>query len=161
MVKPWILPKNKRMNSFLLLCDVFWFVFWKKLKTPKRQFEIIGPVPGEKLRSFGIYFILVWFKNNFIWVFRRKTRWMNMISYMLYNMNFIAWDYSFDSGLANPTFLLGILLTSPIVLGPMFAIHKTCLIKNLRIAMVICSELCHFKLIWKTDLNLNVVKRVL
>ena len=99
--------------------------------------------------SFLIYFILVWFKNNFFWVFRRKTRWMNMISYMLYNMNFIARDYSFDPGLTTPTFFLGILLTSPIVFGPMFAIHKTCLIKNLRIAMVICSELCHFKLIWK------------
>ena len=33
--------KNERMNSFLLLCDVFSFVFWKKLKTPKRHFEII------------------------------------------------------------------------------------------------------------------------
>ena len=29
------------MNSFLLLCDVFSFIFWKKLKTPKRHFEII------------------------------------------------------------------------------------------------------------------------
>ena len=32
------------MNSFLLLCDVFSFVFWKKLKTPKRNFEIIWPL---------------------------------------------------------------------------------------------------------------------
>ena len=29
--------KNERMNSFLLLCDVFSFVFWKKLKTPKKN----------------------------------------------------------------------------------------------------------------------------
>ena len=92
-------------------------------------------------------FLLGLFKNNFFWDFRRKTRWMNVISYMLYNMNFIARDYSFDPGLTTPTFFLGILLTSPIVLGPMFAINKTCLIKNLRIAMVICSELCHFKVI--------------
>ena len=33
--------KNEWMNSFLLLCDVFSFIFWKKLKTPKRHFEII------------------------------------------------------------------------------------------------------------------------
>ena len=26
------------MNSFLLLCDVFSFVFWKKLKTTKKTF---------------------------------------------------------------------------------------------------------------------------
>ena len=28
------------MNLFVLLCDVFSFVFWKKLKTPKKPFEI-------------------------------------------------------------------------------------------------------------------------
>ena len=28
------------MNSFLLLCEVFSFVFWKKLKTPNKLFEI-------------------------------------------------------------------------------------------------------------------------
>ena len=32
------------MNSFLLLCDVFLFVFWKKLKTPKRHFKINRPL---------------------------------------------------------------------------------------------------------------------
>ena len=33
------------MNSFLLVCnDVFLFAFWKKLKTPKRHFEIIWPL---------------------------------------------------------------------------------------------------------------------
>ena len=32
------------MNSFLLICDVFSFFFWKKLKTPKRHFEIIWPL---------------------------------------------------------------------------------------------------------------------
>ena len=34
------LPKNKRTNSTLLLVDLFSFVFWKKVKTPKRHFEI-------------------------------------------------------------------------------------------------------------------------
>ena len=29
------------MNSFLIVCEVFSFVFWKKLKTPKRHFKII------------------------------------------------------------------------------------------------------------------------
>ena len=33
--------KNEQMNSFLLVCDVFSFLFWKKLRTPKRHFEII------------------------------------------------------------------------------------------------------------------------
>ena len=36
--------KNEHMNSFFLLCNVFLFVFWKKLKTPKRHFEIIWPL---------------------------------------------------------------------------------------------------------------------
>ena len=41
IVKPWIIPKNKQMNLFLLVCNVFSFVFWKKLRTPKRHLEII------------------------------------------------------------------------------------------------------------------------
>ena len=44
IVKPWIHPKNERMNSFLLLCNLFLFVFWKKLKTLKRHFEINWPL---------------------------------------------------------------------------------------------------------------------
>ena len=35
IVKPRILPKNERMNSFLLVCDVFSFVFWKNPRTEK------------------------------------------------------------------------------------------------------------------------------
>ena len=38
------LPKNEQMNSTLLLCDLFSFVFWKKVKTPKRHFEINWPL---------------------------------------------------------------------------------------------------------------------
>ena len=34
------LPKNEQTNSTLLLVDLFSFVFWKKVKTPKRHFEI-------------------------------------------------------------------------------------------------------------------------
>ena len=36
--------KNEWMNSFLLICNMFSFVFWKKLKTPKRHFEINWPL---------------------------------------------------------------------------------------------------------------------
>jgi hypothetical protein len=32
---------ENRTNEFVFLCDVFSFVFWIKLKTPKRHFEII------------------------------------------------------------------------------------------------------------------------
>ena len=39
-VKPTFLPKNERTNSTLLLVDLFSFVFWKKVKTSKRHFEI-------------------------------------------------------------------------------------------------------------------------
>ena len=45
--KPMILPKNEQTNSFLLLCDVFSFVFWKKLKIPKWHFKIIRPFPWK------------------------------------------------------------------------------------------------------------------
>ena len=38
--KPMFLPKNEKTNSTLLLVDLFSFVFWKKVKTPKRRFEI-------------------------------------------------------------------------------------------------------------------------
>ena len=36
--------KNEQTNSTLLLCDLFSFVFWKNLKTPKRHFEINWPL---------------------------------------------------------------------------------------------------------------------
>ena len=39
------------MNSFLLLCDVFSFVPWKKLKTPKRHFEINWPLAADQPHS--------------------------------------------------------------------------------------------------------------
>ena len=38
--KPTFPPKNEQMNLILLLRDLFSFVFWRKLKTPKRHFEI-------------------------------------------------------------------------------------------------------------------------
>ena len=36
--------KKRSNNSFLLLCDVFSFNFWKKLKSTKRHFEIKWPL---------------------------------------------------------------------------------------------------------------------
>ena len=37
-------PKNEQTNSTLLLVDLFSFLFWKKVKTPKRRFEINWPL---------------------------------------------------------------------------------------------------------------------
>ena len=54
--KPTFLPKNELTNSTLLLVDLFSFVFWKKVKTPKRHFEI-GMVWGQ----LGKYEFLVLF----------------------------------------------------------------------------------------------------
>ena len=42
--KPTFFPKNERTNLTLLLVDLFAFVFWKKVKTPKRHFEINWPL---------------------------------------------------------------------------------------------------------------------
>ena len=38
--KPTFLPKNEQTNSTLLLVDLFSFVFRKKVKTPKRHFNL-------------------------------------------------------------------------------------------------------------------------
>ena len=38
--KMTFLPKNERTNSTLLLVDLFLFVFWEKVKTPKRHFDL-------------------------------------------------------------------------------------------------------------------------
>ena len=57
--KPTFLPKNEQTNSTLLLVDLFLFVFWKKVKTPKRQFEINWPLillNPDKLNVIEQYF---------------------------------------------------------------------------------------------------------
>ena len=46
--KPMFLPKNERINLTLLLVYLFSFVFWKKVKTPKRHFEIKWPLVGHQ-----------------------------------------------------------------------------------------------------------------
>ena len=43
-VKPRILQKTERMNSLLLVCDVFSFVFLKNPQPEKKRFEIIWPL---------------------------------------------------------------------------------------------------------------------
>ena len=42
--KSTFLPKNERTNSTLLLVNMFSFIIWKKVKTPKRHFEINWPL---------------------------------------------------------------------------------------------------------------------
>ena len=42
--KRTFLPKNELTNSTLLLVDFFRLFFWKKVKTPKRHFEINWPL---------------------------------------------------------------------------------------------------------------------
>ena len=46
------------MSSFLLLCDVFSFVFWKKLKSTKRHFEINWPLAELSTKN-EFFFILL------------------------------------------------------------------------------------------------------
>ena len=41
------------MNLFLLVFDVFLFVFWKKLKTPERNFELSDPKCGDTKKKQG------------------------------------------------------------------------------------------------------------
>ena len=41
-------PKNERINLFLLVCDVFPFVFWRKSTTQKNLFEINWPLTFER-----------------------------------------------------------------------------------------------------------------
>ena len=43
-IKPTFLPKNEWKNLTLLLVDLFSFGFWKKVKIPKRHFEINWPL---------------------------------------------------------------------------------------------------------------------
>ena len=43
-IKPTFLPKNEKTNLSLLLVDFFLFVFWKKVKTPKRHLKINRPL---------------------------------------------------------------------------------------------------------------------
>ena len=45
--KPRILPKNERINSFLLLCDVFSFVFWENPRLDWFAFEINWPLQSR------------------------------------------------------------------------------------------------------------------
>ena len=57
--KPTFLPKNVRTNSTLLLVNLFSFIFWKTVKTPKRHFEINWPLmPGYIFDIFAILCVI-------------------------------------------------------------------------------------------------------
>ena len=53
--KSMFLPKNEKINSILLLGDLISFVFWKKVETPKRHFEINRPLTA--LRNLFIHLV--------------------------------------------------------------------------------------------------------
>ena len=84
---------KKRTNSFLLLCDVFSFIFWKKLKTPKRHFEIIWPLKvGQtiyKIKS-EFWVVTLFFEINVLFLLscRRKTIKIRLFSCQLTKGNF-------------------------------------------------------------------------
>ena len=46
--KPTFSPNNEQTKSILLLWDLFPFVFWRKLKAPKRHFEINWPLESSQ-----------------------------------------------------------------------------------------------------------------
>ena len=65
--KPMFLPKNEQTNSILLLVDLFLFIFWKKVKTPKRHFEINWPLDilAAMFFSFNEWIEAPWFGSWF------------------------------------------------------------------------------------------------
>ena len=66
--------KNEQTNSTLLPWYLFSFVFWKKLKTPKRHFEINWPLFLEVSQIKYIRTIIVKVgKNDWDWEAYRKS----------------------------------------------------------------------------------------
>ena len=67
--------KNERMNSFLLVCDVFSFVFWKNPRPETNRFEIIWPLKlykkilkeGHKINWWSAFVFKVMFWTIFDW----------------------------------------------------------------------------------------------
>ena len=53
--KPTFLPQNEQANLTLLLVDLFSFVFWKKVKTLKRHFEINWPLAKRAKLIYGFF----------------------------------------------------------------------------------------------------------
>ena len=65
---------KNRTNEFdfttmILQVDLFSFVFWKKLKTPKRHFEINRPLEKKKILFFKrpIQLKVVWSYDDLLW----------------------------------------------------------------------------------------------
>ena len=70
-----ILKANcQAVNLFLLLCDVFLFIIWKKLKVPKMHFEIIWPL------VFTIYFCRYEDKTEKHWVKVAEDQIISLVS---------------------------------------------------------------------------------
>jgi hypothetical protein len=80
--------KKWRMHLFLLTCDVFSFVFWKKLKTPKRHFEIIWPLVPCSCVGWSINYV-VWklvislSRDNFLDNLDTFQSWFNLASFRM------------------------------------------------------------------------------
>ena len=66
--------KKRSMNSFLLVFDMFSFVFWKKLKTPKRYFEINWPLIRK-----GIQPSIKYQSRSFNWFVTAKNSFRSII----------------------------------------------------------------------------------
>ena len=74
--KPTFPPKNEWRNSILLLRDLFSFVFWRKLKTPKRHFEIIWPLSILILKTLTfLEFFPLNDSKNWIGIFGKWDEW--------------------------------------------------------------------------------------
>ena len=71
IVKLRILPKNEQMNSFLLVCNVFSFVFLEESSSRKKRFEIIWPLkPSEfQILLMENSWVFVW-----IWLLSRVSK---------------------------------------------------------------------------------------
>ena len=78
--KPTILSKNDRTNSTLLLVDLFLFVFWKKVKTPKRHFEISWPLAFSNISYIIINPNNFWLILAISWLFGNHIGWTPSIS---------------------------------------------------------------------------------
>ena len=89
------LQKNEQINLTLLLVNLFLFVFWKKVKTPKRHFEINWPVEHfflSLVTKCQMFFgkILGWKKmtNNDVWSLEsRKVRSHRDMTYFFSRMS--------------------------------------------------------------------------
>ena len=73
--KVWLAFDGWKLSGLLLLCDVFSFVFWKKLKSPKCHFKIIRPLVLDFLSEISLSLlnflceIRIYFNSGFPYIF--------------------------------------------------------------------------------------------